>query len=128
MSDLQFLRISDVCQLLRISKPTLWRLRKGKNFPLPTDVTERVIAWRRCEILTWLAARHHSHSSERERFQMQSLASVLQAKGAHLTQTKALKEPPAKRTRRYRRAPGSTVHSAVHGADEQFSLPLQEID
>jgi len=35
---LQFLRIADVCRLLRISKPTLWRLRQSCGFPSPTHM------------------------------------------------------------------------------------------
>jgi predicted DNA-binding transcriptional regulator AlpA len=54
---LQFLRPSDVCRLLRISKPTLWRLRRVTGFPEPTELTDRVIAWRRSEIEAWLATR-----------------------------------------------------------------------
>jgi prophage regulatory protein len=54
---LQFLRINDVCRLLRISKPTLWRLRQSPEFPEPTGVTDRLIAWRRSEIEEWLRAR-----------------------------------------------------------------------
>jgi predicted DNA-binding transcriptional regulator AlpA len=50
IDSLQFLRINDVCQLLRISKPTLWRLRKASGFSEPTEVTDRLIAW--------LATRH----------------------------------------------------------------------
>jgi predicted DNA-binding transcriptional regulator AlpA len=55
---LQFLRINDVCQLLRISKPTLWRLRRTPGFPEPIEVTDRLIAWRRTEVEAWLATRH----------------------------------------------------------------------
>lgn len=54
---LQFLRLSDVCHLLRISKPTLWRLRRTDVFPEPIELTDRVIAWRRSEIEAWLAER-----------------------------------------------------------------------
>jgi predicted DNA-binding transcriptional regulator AlpA len=54
---LQFVRVSDVCQLLRISKPTLWRLRRAHEFPEPTELTNRVIAWRRSEVETWLRER-----------------------------------------------------------------------
>jgi predicted DNA-binding transcriptional regulator AlpA len=54
---LQFLRVNDVCRLLRISKPTLWRLRRANAFPEPTELTDRVIAWRRSEVETWLRAR-----------------------------------------------------------------------
>ncbi|MDB5392905.1 MAG: Transcriptional regulator [Rhodospirillales bacterium] len=54
---LQFLRVNDVCRLLRISKPTLWRLRRAHAFPEPTELTDRVIAWRRSEVEAWLRAR-----------------------------------------------------------------------
>lgn len=47
---LQLLRAADLCKLLRISKPTLWRLRRRKGFPQPTGVTDRVVAWRRCDV------------------------------------------------------------------------------
>jgi predicted DNA-binding transcriptional regulator AlpA len=50
---LQLLTVTDVCKLLRLSKPTLWRLRRSGNFPDPTTVTERIFAWRRFEIDAW---------------------------------------------------------------------------
>jgi predicted DNA-binding transcriptional regulator AlpA len=57
---LQLLTVTDVCKLLRISKPTLWRLRRSGNFPDPTTVTERIFGWRRREIDEWLASRPSS--------------------------------------------------------------------
>jgi prophage regulatory protein len=54
---LQFLRIRDVCQMLRISKPTLWRLRRSPDFPAPTQLSDRAIGWSRDDIQTWVAAR-----------------------------------------------------------------------
>jgi predicted DNA-binding transcriptional regulator AlpA len=54
---LQYLRISDVCRLLRISKPTLWRLRRSPGFPIPTQLSDRAIGWSRDDIQTWVAAR-----------------------------------------------------------------------
>jgi predicted DNA-binding transcriptional regulator AlpA len=54
---LELLRAADVCRLLRISKPTLWRLRQAEQFPTPTEVTDRVIAWRRSEVEEWLTTR-----------------------------------------------------------------------
>ena len=54
---LQFLRIRDVCQMLRISKPTLWRLRRSADFPAPTQLSDRAIGWSRDDIQTWVAAR-----------------------------------------------------------------------
>ena len=56
---LQFLRIRDVCQMLRISKPTLWRLRRSPDFPAPTQLSDRAIGWSRDDIQTWVAARRH---------------------------------------------------------------------
>ena len=53
----QLLTVTDVCRLLRISKPTLWRIRRAGNFPDPTTVTERIFGWRRSEIDAWLASR-----------------------------------------------------------------------
>ena len=58
LDSLQFLRVNDVCRLLRISKPTLWRLRRANAFPEPTELTDRVIAWRRSEVEAWLRARN----------------------------------------------------------------------
>jgi predicted DNA-binding transcriptional regulator AlpA len=57
---LQLLTVTDVCKLLRISKPTLWRLRRSGDFPDPTTVTERIFGWRRWEIDEWLASRPSS--------------------------------------------------------------------
>lgn len=57
---LQLLTVTDVCKLLRISKPTLWRLRRSGDFPDPTTVTERIFGWRRWEIDAWLASRSSS--------------------------------------------------------------------
>jgi predicted DNA-binding transcriptional regulator AlpA len=55
--NLQYLRIRDVCRLLRISKPTLWRLRQSSDFPAPTQLSDRAIGWSRDEIRTWVNAR-----------------------------------------------------------------------
>jgi predicted DNA-binding transcriptional regulator AlpA len=57
VGSLQLLRINDVCKLLRISKPTLWRLRRASDFPEPTEVTDRLIAWRKSEVEEWLMTR-----------------------------------------------------------------------
>jgi predicted DNA-binding transcriptional regulator AlpA len=57
---LQLLTVTDVCKLLRISKPTLWRLRRSGDFPDPTTVTERIFGWRRSQIDAWFASRRNS--------------------------------------------------------------------
>jgi predicted DNA-binding transcriptional regulator AlpA len=65
-SSLQYLRISDVCRLLRISKPTLWRLRQSSDFPAPTQLSDRAIGWSRDEIQTWVHARRHPTRKHRD--------------------------------------------------------------
>lgn len=57
VDSMQFLRVNDVCRLLRISKPTLWRLRRAHDFPEPTDLTDRVVGWRRSDVDSWLSSR-----------------------------------------------------------------------
>lgn len=59
---LQLLRIEDVCRLLRISQPTLWRMRRARCFPEPTEVTGRIVAWSRAEVQEWIAGRRRSNS------------------------------------------------------------------
>ncbi len=60
LDGLQLLTVTDVCKLLRISKPTLWRIRRAGGFPEPTTVTDRVFGWRRGELDAWLASRQNS--------------------------------------------------------------------
>jgi predicted DNA-binding transcriptional regulator AlpA len=57
---MQLLRIDDVCRLLRISKPTFWRLRRRSDFPDPTSVTNRVIGCRQNDIEVWINRRRRS--------------------------------------------------------------------
>ena len=57
LDSLQFLRVNDICRLLRISKPTFWRLRRTQDFPKPTHLTDRVIAWSKREVEEWLRTR-----------------------------------------------------------------------
>lgn len=61
LGDLQFLRAADVCALLRISRPTLWRMRRDRQFPLPTSLSPRSIGWRRVDVESWLETRAQSH-------------------------------------------------------------------
>ena len=65
-ASLQYLRISDVCRLLRISKPTLWRLRQSSDFPAPTQLSDRAIGWSRTEIQTWVDARRRPTQKHRD--------------------------------------------------------------
>lgn len=57
IDDLQFLRVADVCALLRISRPTLWRLRRADEFPAPTCLSRRSIGWLRKDVASWARTR-----------------------------------------------------------------------
>jgi prophage regulatory protein len=46
-----------VCEMLGVSRSTLWRMQRRKAFPAPTKITERRIAWRRDEVERWLDQR-----------------------------------------------------------------------
>lgn len=63
LDSLQFLRVNDICRLLRISKPTFWRLRRTQDFPKPTHLTDRVIAWNKGEVEAWLLTRVPSRTA-----------------------------------------------------------------
>ena len=62
VESLQLLRVADVCLMLRISKPTLWRLRRAQDFPEPMDLTNRVVAWRKTDVEAWLRDRPSSRT------------------------------------------------------------------
>lgn len=53
------LTVRDVQRLLRISNPTLSRLRADKNaqFPKPIAVTAKAVRWRRSDVEAWLESR-----------------------------------------------------------------------
>ncbi|MEO8313306.1 MAG: AlpA family phage regulatory protein [Pseudomonadota bacterium] len=57
---LEILRPADVCTLLRISRPTLWRLRRAGEFPNPAKLSKRSIGWRRVQVEAWITARSQS--------------------------------------------------------------------
>ena len=53
------LTVRDVQQLLRISNPTLSRIRADKNadFPKPIAVTTKAVRWKRTDVEDWLERR-----------------------------------------------------------------------
>jgi prophage regulatory protein len=75
---LQFLRASEVCALLRISRPTLWRLRRDREFPAPTSLSRRSIGWRQSEVEQWLDSRTTQDPKPGHRDAAASLARPLQ--------------------------------------------------
>src|SRR3954454_9748531 len=50
----------EVRALVRLSEPTVYRLRRKGKFPPPILLGERRIAWRQSSILAWLASRENA--------------------------------------------------------------------
>ena len=46
----------EVCELLGISKSTLWRWVAVKRFPAPVRIGPRAVRWRQSEILAWMSS------------------------------------------------------------------------
>jgi excisionase family DNA binding protein len=44
----------EIARLTHLSLPTLWRLRKGGQFPRPFRVGGRRLLWKRSEVENWL--------------------------------------------------------------------------
>ena len=56
----EILRPRDVLTLLRVSKTTLWRLRRQAGFPQPIQLGppgSRLFGWRRADVEEWLDSR-----------------------------------------------------------------------
>ena len=47
------LTVRQVCSRLQISTPTLWRMRKRKDFPQPILASQRAPRWRETDISAW---------------------------------------------------------------------------
>jgi len=47
----------EVRELVRLSEPTIYRLRRKGKFPAPIILGEKRIAYRRSEVMSWLEAR-----------------------------------------------------------------------
>lgn len=57
-SDDQLLRARSVCDLLGISKATLWRwVSSDSDFPKPLKISEKTRAWRLAEVRAWMNTR-----------------------------------------------------------------------
>lgn len=113
---LQFVRVNDVCRLLRISKPTFWRLRRAHAFPEPTELTDRVIAWRRSEVEAWLRERAGGRQSSAARASNQP-PPPLTGSGDASWAAKNRKPAPTSISRRRTKAQRNQ-------SDEQLVLPL----
>jgi len=123
---LQFIRTSELCELLRISKPTLWRLRRRRDFPQPTGMTDRVVAWRRADIEHWLRTRLTGASNGGA--PRTTAATRSNGGGSVQTDSAAQQTASALRTRKRIKAPRSTVSPLVSREISQLELPLQMFD
>lgn len=45
----------EVQRLVPVSKPTLWRWERDGKFPQRIKLSRNLVAWRRSEILEWIA-------------------------------------------------------------------------
>lgn len=54
----QLLRAPSMCELLGISKATLWRwVSDDQEFPKPLKISEKTRAWRLAEVRAWMNSR-----------------------------------------------------------------------
>lgn len=51
---MRIVRISELTEMLAISKTSLWRLRQSEDFPTPIQLGPRIIAWKISDIESWL--------------------------------------------------------------------------
>lgn len=55
--DAQLLRVRDLVRLTGLSRATLNRLVRSGNFPHAVQITQRVVAWRKRDVVNWLESR-----------------------------------------------------------------------
>lgn len=55
---MKYVRISQLTDIVPMSKATIWRKLKDGTFPKPIKLGDRITAWRLDDIEEWLAARH----------------------------------------------------------------------
>ncbi|MDH5179493.1 MAG: AlpA family phage regulatory protein [Gammaproteobacteria bacterium] len=49
------LTLSDVVEIVSLSRATIYRRIKADKFPKPVQVSDYCVRWRRSDILTWVA-------------------------------------------------------------------------
>jgi prophage regulatory protein len=55
---MKYVRMSQLIEIVPMSKATIWRKLKDGTFPKPVKLGDRITAWRLDQIEAWLAARH----------------------------------------------------------------------
>lgn len=53
----RLLRAAEVCDLLSVSRVTLWRWERAGNFPKRRKIGPNTVGWLKSEVETWLAER-----------------------------------------------------------------------
>ena len=53
-----FLRLKTMCNLLGLSKSTIWDLsRNDPEFPKPVKISHSCTGWKACEVYDWIESR-----------------------------------------------------------------------
>ena len=60
---MKFLRLGDVVQLTGLSRVTLWRLEKRKEFPARIHLTDNCVGWIEDEVVEWMRSRPRRRGS-----------------------------------------------------------------
>ena len=55
---MKYVRMSQLTEIIPMSKATIWRKVKNCSFPKPAKLGERITAWKIEDVDKWLAARH----------------------------------------------------------------------
>lgn len=51
------LRVKQICELLNIPKPTLYRMMQNGEFPKPFKIGRRATGWTEVTIAAWIATK-----------------------------------------------------------------------
>ena len=51
------LRIDEVTTLVRLSRPSVYRLMAAGDFPRPVQIGSRAVRWRRADVEAWVEQR-----------------------------------------------------------------------
>ena len=60
----KLLNIHQVCELVHLSRVTIWRLCRENKFPQPLHTSEKNRAWRLDEIEQWIDERSEARTQE----------------------------------------------------------------
>ena len=56
-NQVQVLRPREVCNVLSVSRTTLWRRVRDGSFPAPLRLSDNIVGWRVADVERWLAER-----------------------------------------------------------------------